>query len=626
MHPKQLAIAAFAAILTLGCDSPPGPSEPGAISITLSPQTLTIGRGANDSIAVTVQRTNFNGAVTLTVEGTPPGVSAFFEPSSVPAGVTRSVLRVSSTAQATFAVTTLTIKATAEGVATQAASFSLSIVVRGDYSLSVLRPTVTVAQGGAGSATVLVSRLGFSGNVSLGVAGVPAGITATLDPPATPGSSVALRLTATPSATPGTYTLIVTGATEGLTDRTATFSVVVIAPPSTASLTFEFCTPRVPIWFAFQNEGYSWQQVTGTGTTFTFAATEKFGLAWVFQSASAVEVMIHYSARSEHSDVNLPRLCSGTKALSGSVASLASDQVAMAAMGASSAWMNPSSTSFTLQNVPAGPLDLVAARGAPAGVDIPGFGPEGFTPDRMIIRRSLDVASGATMPVLDFASSEAFAPAAMGLTITGFDPSNVVELTNRLRTATPTSGRVHSRPVVSVPTTLYSVPAEQLAAGDLHELRVTANASSSLLRTYVAYFVAPADRTDALGPFVGIPSVTGVDGSPYARMRGQLPVQPEYGGAAKFIFGGLAGASRNVHVGVTAAYLGGTPTMWDVLVPDLSGTAGFQAAWMPTGAQAPAYQIDAYSTGYSALAGGFPLFRPPKAGDIIRYSVRAGAR
>jgi hypothetical protein len=136
----------------------------------------------------------------------------------------------------------------------------------------------------------------------------------------------------------------------------------------------------------------------------------------------------------------------------------------------------------------------------------------------------------------------------------------------------------------------------------------------------------PADRTDMLGPYVGIPTVMSVSVSPYVRMRGQVAAQPEYSGVAKFIFGGLFGAHRNVHVAVTAGYLGGTPTTWDVAIPDLSGTQGFQTNWMPTPGQAPYYEVDLYSSvqAFGRFFAGLPLFPVrPKAGDVLKHSGRA---
>jgi hypothetical protein len=238
----------------------------------------------------------------------------------------------------------------------------------------------------------------------------------------------------------------------------------------------------------------------------------------------------------------------------------------------------------------------------------------------LIIRRGLDVPSGGTIPVLDFSAAEAFAPVATNLTITGLEPGEDFRVTNTLMTSTSTLAMIFGRAPVDG-SALYSVPAAQLAPGDLHELWV-GSALPDRFRTAIAYFHSPTDRTHAMGPQIATPTVTSVTTSPYVRLRARLPAQPEYGGAAQFIYGGLLQGGRNTGVSVTAAYLGGTPAMWDLVIPDLSGAEGFQSSWMPMEGQADAYQVQAYS-GWELFG---RVFRPaPVENDVIRYGVFTGA-
>lgn len=598
------------------CDSP---AKPSALAIVASETAITLDQGASRTITISVRRTNLDKPVTLTILGTPDGISASFTPSSVPAGVTSTTLHVAASAGATPGATELTIRATADGVAEQTETISLTVILRPNYVLSVASPSVTVAQGGAGFVDLLVTRGGgFSGNVALTLGGAPSGVSAALDPAIASANAVALRLTATPSATRGTYTLTITGSAAGMTDRHITLALVVIPPPATANLTFEFCPYWMPAWFAYQNEGYAWQRVSPTGSTATIAATEKVGIAWVFQYPSAVELVVVYATRSEFTPVSRPVTCAGGKSLTGSVAALGANQTAVTAMGLAAGETTPPSTTFTLSNVADGPLDLIATRAATTSSD--------FIPDKFIIRRSLDLATGATIPQLDFSTSEAFPPRATNLTITGAGLGEPLWMKSTLWTGTSTVGLIHE----SVPdrvTTMYSIPPQQLGAGDLHELIVQGEAPFAF-RWYNEYFAAAGpEKVASLGPYVGGPTVTPVTGTPYLRMRGQLAAQSQYGAAVHFIFGQLGGGSRNAHVFVTAAYGGGTPSIWDVVIPDLSETAGFQTSWMPMPDQSPFYQVDAYSTvqliGRRGLE--LPLFPPrPQAGDIHRYSIRLG--
>ncbi|MBI3982884.1 MAG: hypothetical protein HY337_08225 [Gemmatimonadetes bacterium] len=605
----SLAIAVSAAIGLLGCDSL---VESGSIAIVLSQETVTIPQGNGTTVTVTVTRTNFDKVVLLEVEGAPAGVTAQLSATSLAAGVTRSSLEILVESGATPGAATLTLRATGDGVEAQTAALEVTVTVTGQYTLSVLEPVVTVAQGGAGSATIVVTRAGgFSGSVALSVTGAPSGATAALNPANAPGAAVALSLAATAGTPPGTYNLTLTGTTPGLPDRTTTMAFVVIPPPSTAEMTLTFCPTSVPIWFAFQNQGYAWQPVTAAGNSFTFAATDKVGLAWVLQYGAATEVFVRHATRSEHAAVFLDGLCSGSNGLTGSVAGLYFGQSAKVAMGTVGVTATASATGFALQNVPNRPLDLVATRGVQAGFR--------FTPDSMILRRTQDPANGTTIPALDFSTAEAFALDSAGLTLTGLLPGDQVLLTNRLWTATSTFGTVQSAllfagATTTATTTLYGVPQGRLVAGDVHELWVDVYQSNVERRSHIAYFGAPTSQTDALGPYVSISTVTRVTDLPYPRMRGRLDAQPEYDRWVRFIFGGLSGAARNVHVMVSAAYLAGTPATWDVVTPDFSGTP-FQSGWMPADGQAPYYQVDASSAWFRVTAA---------AGDVVRYSTRAG--
>jgi hypothetical protein len=471
---------------------------------------------------------------------------------------------------------------------------------------------------------VLIGRSGgFAGNVTFAVAGLPSGISVTVVPEATSGNVAGLRLTASASVIPGAYNMTVTGTAPGMSVHVATVLLLVIAPPTTANVTFEFCGFYAPIWVAYQNEGYEWQRAQGAGPSYTFAVTERVGVAMVFQYGSAFEVVIHYGTRSEHADVVRPRVCWGSKSLTGSFVGLEGGQVAIASIGGATGWARSTSPTFMMRNVPTGARDLVAARGLAGGFDTP-EGPQALTPDRLVIRRSLDLPYGDAIPALDFTSAEAFPPATTTLNITGFAAGEAGYVANALVTLNSTFGRLYSSTGTAATRTLYSTPVERLGAGDLHSLRVIASSTNLLLRGYSAYFAGAEDRVDALGPNVGIPAVTTLAMSPYARLRARLTAQPEYPGEVDIIFGGLYNASRNVHVCVTAGYLGGTPAAWDVVVPDLTGAPDFQAAWMPGEGQVEYYEATAYSRAFTLLSDAFPLLRPPRAGDIIRYSDRAG--
>ncbi|HEV3040815.1 MAG TPA: hypothetical protein VHA33_23820 [Candidatus Angelobacter sp.] len=90
-----------------------------------------------------------------------------------------------------------------------------------DFSVSASPSSVSVVQGSTGTSTVTVTPLnGFTGTVSLSASGLPAGVTATLNPASTTGGNSTLTFTASNTATLGTVTVTVTGTSGTLTHST----------------------------------------------------------------------------------------------------------------------------------------------------------------------------------------------------------------------------------------------------------------------------------------------------------------------------------------------------------------------------------------------------------------------
>jgi hypothetical protein len=241
-----------------------------------------------------------------------------------------------------------------------------------------------------------------------------------------------------------------------------------------------------------------------------------------------------------------------------------------------------------------------------------------------IIRRSLDLATEATIPPLDFAAAEAFAPASNTLTIGGLQSADEIEMQNTFWTATSTFGTAHSAQLTGPgPWTLHAVPANKMITGDLHELFVDAfqaGPSQVIGRSYVVYYGAPADRNDALGPGLSTPSLNVVAVAPYARVRGLLASQPEYNTSARFgYFQSSSTSSRTVIVGVSAAYFAATPTTWDMLIPDFTGTTGFQPVWMLAPNAPTNFFAEAFSGRTELLFGALPSL-----GDEVKLAYRVG--
>lgn len=176
--------------------------------------------------------------VTITGTGfasTPGGNTVRF------AGVTAVVRTATATAISVTvppgAVTGVVTVTTAAGVASSPGPFE--VTPSGDFSLGAAPATVRVIGGDQGAVHVTVTASGsFSGLVSVGVTGAPAGVAPTAEPAlVAPGGSAHVTLAVTSAVAPGSYPLTVTGqaTVEGqLLTRTASLSLEVLAPDTPA--------------------------------------------------------------------------------------------------------------------------------------------------------------------------------------------------------------------------------------------------------------------------------------------------------------------------------------------------------------------------------------------------------
>jgi hypothetical protein len=128
-----------------------------------------------------------------------------------------------------------------------------------------------------------------------------------------------------------------------------------------------------------------------------------------------------------------------------------------------------------------------------------------------------------------------------------------------------------------------ALPAGRLQPGDLQLVEATNLKLGAGYRRAGIYFTAPGDRTLALGPDLNVPSGSIVASTPNVRFRVQVAAQAEYNRIMTASFEQPQTASTSgrgyVDVGVTAKYLGQTPTTWSIIIPDFSGVAGWNPAW-----------------------------------------------
>ena len=193
--------------------------------LAAAPASQSVVSGASVSYSITVTRSGgFPDPVTLSVSGLPAGTTAGFAPNPADS----STLTVATSAATPAGTYPLAITGTANTVSH---STSASLIVTAppptpspDFSLSASPSTQSVVRGGATSYTVTVTPTnGFSDPVTLSVAGVPAGTTASFSPnPTSTASTLTIQTTATTKT--GTVTLSITG-TAGTLSRTVTVTL-----------------------------------------------------------------------------------------------------------------------------------------------------------------------------------------------------------------------------------------------------------------------------------------------------------------------------------------------------------------------------------------------------------------
>jgi hypothetical protein len=583
---------------------------------TLSlPASLQLEPGHSGSLDIALARLNFSGAVSLSVEGLPTGASGALAPNPVTAGTAVLTVSTGTAAPGTYPVT---IRGTAAGLTDRVATFTL-ILATPSYTLTLGSSTVTLPQGQGTAVNIALARSDFTGPVAIAVADVPAGASVTVSPASTTGSSAVLSVNAG-SAAPGTYPLTVRGTAPGLADRSATVTLTVAPAPPSTNIVYQLCAPSAPVWVGYQSGAGAWTTLpTSASGSYTFSVAGVGGFAFVLPN-SGDGVRFGYSTAVVYgsaADLNTMGggtcAVAGTKSMSGLVSGLLTGETATIALdGASTTVPAPTTgttSPFTLDRVADGAHDLVATRDFVTN--------SGQGASKVIIRRVLDPASGTALPTLDFSSTEALTPVTPTLTVANGGADQPLAFADFV-TGNGTPASLSGSYVTAGQASYRGIPAASLLTGDLHSL-LTYVSTSTAARGVQAYFQAATDRTLTLPPAITTPTVSTVASSPYARFRTQLTTQSEYGVLLFTEYeqqGSTPATDRLVDVIVTAGYFNGLPQSWVAVVPDLTGAAGFGAAWGLAAGVSTSYYVE--------VDGGAPLGAQRANGATITFAATGG--
>src|SRR5436190_630011 len=222
------------------------------------------------------------------------------------------------------------------------------------------------------------------------------------------------------------------------------------APTRSATL----CFSGAPLWVGIQNDGQGWRTMSQTSGPVGVRLTDRVVIGRVTAQGSSLATTLEFFYLSR-SQAESTFVCGVGKELHGLITNIGRPDTATAliALGRQS---TGTSGSYSLVAVPVGPQDLVSTHDSLA-----------------IIRRAQDYPDGSEVPVLDFASSEAFLLASNSITINaGGLPAMYWWsdlLTHRGTAATLVYSFQHC-----CGTRVYSVPAARLEDGDRHHIYAVA--------------------------------------------------------------------------------------------------------------------------------------------------------
>ena len=350
---------------------------------------------------------------------------------------------------------------------------------------------------------------------------------------------------------------------------------VVPPPPPPFTAHVAYCAGNEPRWVAFQDGSGAWTQALPEASNGRVVFTHTFlsdrgAIATAFEPGGGFTglVLLYGTPQElETRGVTNPRFCSaGTNTLQGSVAGLSGNDFAAVWGGFFVQSVVLDNVNFALDRVAPGPRDFLATRVTRV--------PDGDSVAGIILRRGVDLPNGATLPVFDFTSAEAFQPDARQLSLGGRDLTGAVVATRFITRSLdlPLSLTVTQHAGTTVP--YPSIPESRLLPGDLQVVQAQTHASNNLL-VATLYYRTPLDRALDVGAPMIPPQLSTVATLPTLRVRARFLPQGEYNQQTSISY---QQDQTIVGIAMTAAYAGLTGG-YDMQIPELSGVANFNSAW-----------------------------------------------
>jgi hypothetical protein len=162
---------------------------------------------------------------------------------------------------------------------------------------------------------------------------------------------------------------------------------------------------------------------------------------------------------------------------------------------------------------------------------------------------------------------------------------------------------------------IRGAPSSLLVPRDYHRVSVSDNSSG-----LVFFTGAVRDTTVNLGPPLPKVTIDTTATSPTLQLRARFASQPEYPSLAFVDFQQIdSTANRSLSIAISAAYLGATPTTWELTAPDLSSAPGLSTTWLPQKGAYTFTRVNAWQARWSLVFGN----AAPTVGETMRVGYRA---
>jgi hypothetical protein len=448
-----------------------------------------------------------------------------------------------------------------------------------------------VAQGGSAVTGIKATRSpGFGGAITYAVSGtLPPGLTAVLSATAVTDSQ-RLTVTATSAVPLGPYSVVVTGTSGAVTNPVTIAVTVGPAGSATVSLDLSACATRnISVWFAYQDGTGPYTEVSPASGVYSFPISTGKGATAIELIDGAYHDM--YLSFGTPDELGLITLCRspqhpiGSNSVTFATAGLAEGDIASLLLGGVQANLEPGGTT-TVNFLPDGPLDIVGFRYLKTD---PSQHVVGF------LQRDASFLAGATN-TLDF-SQNTFTPPSATMHVSG--PSGTAARLDYYTGPSCTVGGSITPFVDGVafaPNGRYfGVPAALQRANDMYHF------TGGTQSVYVGkYFHTLADQSLSTAAPLTAPSVTtlGVANEPYRRLQAVFGLPTDYS-EAQFSY---SSQTQSVKLIGHRGYFGSGA--FTLAMPDLTGVAGFDPAWMPASGSVGGYTLVGRTAPYERCADG----------------------